>query len=162
MTERELQSDIAEFQPMLYRLAYSYTGSGADCDDIMQEVFLKLFLRRSEFSDEESKKAWLIRVTVNRCKNHVCAWWRRKREELPEERHAADQSELSDIRLMLDQALRQLKPMYSAVIYLHYYEGFSSAEIARILQISVTAVTTRLQRGREKLRDLLIEQEEQL
>ncbi len=157
MTEQELQSDISEYQPMLYRLAYSYTRSRADCDDIMQEVFLKLFLRRCAFADEESKKAWLIRVTVNRCKNHVCAWWRKKREELPEEKHTADESELTDTRLMLDSALRQLKPAYSTVIYLYYYEGFSAADIARILQISVTAVTTRLQRGREKLKDLLIE-----
>ena len=97
-------------------------------------------------------KAWLIRVTVNMCKNHVRSWRVGKRSEIPEDTAGGDNF---PEKAAVEELLGKLKPIYKAVIYMHYYEGYSAAEIGRMLKISETAVTTRLKRGRDALRQIL-------
>ncbi len=153
MTDNELKSDVDKYRPMLFRLAYSCTGDISVCDDIVQEAFLKLYSCNQKFSSEEGKKAWLIRVTVNNCRNYRKAWWNRSRNDLPENSGKEDNPD--DEIIALKAALDSLKPAYRQVIFLHYYEGYTAAEIGKLLNLSVTAVTTRLQRGREMLRKYL-------
>ncbi len=153
MTEEELKADAEKYRPMLFRLAYSSTGDISVCDDIVWEVFMKLYTSSLKFDSEEGKKAWLIRLTVNKSHNHTKSRWQKKRAELSESLHGSESPD--DDIIALKEALKKLKPLYREVIFLHYYEGYTAAEIGSILNLSVTAVTTRLQRGREKLKKYL-------
>lgn len=157
MTNDELKADMEEYRAMLFRLAYSCTGDLSCCDDIVQETFVKLYLRSKPFPSDEGKKAWLIRITINLSKNHVRSGYFRHRTDIPENISVNDER---DGLVDLEEALKQLKPEYRAVIHLHYYMGYTAAEIGDILHISTTAVTTRLQRGREKLKNYLEDEKE--
>ncbi|MCM1382590.1 MAG: RNA polymerase sigma factor [Muribaculaceae bacterium] len=152
MTDGALEKAVVAYRPMLIRLAYSCTGNFSDSEDIAQEAFVKLYLRRGSFPSEEDMKAWLIRVTVNMCKNHVRSWSIGKRSEIPAD--IADGDDFPE-KTAVRELLQKLKPIYRAVIYMHYYEGYTAAEIGKLLKISETAVTTRLQRGRESLKKFL-------
>ncbi len=155
MTEEELKADVERYRPMLFRLAYSTTGDLSVCDDIVWEVFMKLYSRKSGFDSEDGKKAWLIRLTVNRSHNHTKSWWQKNKGELPETAQSTDVPK--DDVIALREALKELKKSYREVIFLHYFEGYTAAEIGKILKISETAVTTRLHRGREMLKRFLDE-----
>ncbi len=152
MTDTELRADIEKYHNMLYRLACSCTGDFTECEDIVWETFIKLYTSKKQFPSDECKKAWLIRVTVNRCRSYMRIRRRMSSEEPPENAKNFPETEEA---ILLRDALKKLKPDYRAVIYLHYYEGKTAAEIGKILKISVTAVTTRLQRGRKSLREFL-------
>lgn len=152
MTNAELEKTVECYRPMLIRLAYGCTSNHSDSEDIVQDAFVKLYLRSRGFPSEEDMKAWLIRVTVNMCKNHVKSWRIGKRSEIPEDAAGGDSF---PEKSAVEELLGKLKPIYKAVIYMHYYEGYSAAEIGKTLKISETAVTTRLQRGREALRQIL-------
>lgn len=153
LTEKELSADVEKYRTMLFRLAYSVTGDLSVCDDIVWDVFIKLYSSPPVFNSEEGKKAWLIRLTINKSHNHTKSKWQRSKAELSEAVYG-EEKPIDDI-IALREALKSLKPNYREVIFLHYYEGYTAAEIGKILGISVTAVTTRLQRGREKLKTYL-------
>ncbi len=155
MTDKELEISIGKYRSMLYRLAYSISANHSDSEDIVQEAFIKLYTREKPLCGDDAEKAWLIRVTVNLCKNRVRLCANRRRAELSEDIHSpvTENDEYIDLR----NAMKKLKPDYRAAIYMYYYEGFRTEEIAEYLGISVTAVTTRLQRAREKLKKFLDE-----
>ena len=155
MTEQELELDVEKYRPMLFRLAYSTTGDLSVCDDIVWEVFMKLYTHKGGFDSENGKKAWLIRLTINKSHNHTKSRWQKKRTELSEAAHSGGIA--SDDAIALREALKTLKKGYREVIFLHYFEGYTAAEIGRILKISQSAVTTRLQRGRKMLKRFLDE-----
>ncbi len=134
----------------VYRLAVSYTRNVQEAEDVCQTVFLKLLETNNISPGKE--KAWLLQVTANQCRSLLrSAWWRRT-EALDDTIPAAAPN--FDIR----HAVMQLKPKYRVVIYLHYYECYSTQEIAELLKISRTAVTTRLARARDQLRQMLQEE----
>lgn len=153
MTNNELMRYIEMHRTMLYRLAYSATLDHADSEDIVQEAFVRLYTSHKEL-DDEAAKAWLIRVTVNLCKNRNKLFRVRNTAELDDNIPCADNS-ISDELIALKAAMRELPQKYRVVIYLHYYAGYQASEIGGILGISTSAVTTRMQRGREKLKDFL-------
>lgn len=127
----------------VYRLALSYTRSPQEAEDVCQTVFLKLLEQPNITPGKE--KAWLMQVTANECRSLLrSAWW--KRTAPLEECTAAAPGGSGILQDVLD-----LPPKYRVVIYLHYYECCTTAEIAKLLKISQTAVTTRLARGRQML-----------
>jgi RNA polymerase sigma-70 factor (ECF subfamily) len=133
------------YTDMVYRIALQNTRSGADAEDLTQEAFLRLYQSRKPFRDAEHIKAWLIRVTLNLCKNY----WRDRRRE-PVELHPA-QSESSDGAVL--DAVRELPPNQRNAVYLHYYEGYTAAEIGKMLGAGTNTVLSWLRRGREALRE---------
>ena len=136
------------YKTMLFRIAFSYLGNRHDCEDILQEAFIRLCYKAPEFPSEEDEKRWLIRVTINLCKSQIRSFWNRNRQSIEElEILAPDQED----KELLQEILR-LPKNYKIVIYLHYIEGYKLAEIARILQVSESAVKMRLKRGRDQLR----------
>lgn len=158
LTEIELEKALKAHRSTVYRLAASYLGSTSDCEDIVQEAFIRLYMRYKPFSDDSQTRAWLIRVTANLCKNHLRSRRSKTTEGLPDD--TADTNGLTaQERYELKCALNSLKPDNRAVICLYYYEGLSVQEISKALKISVTAVTTRLQRGREALRKFLSDEQ---
>ena len=136
---------------MVYRLALSYLKSRPDAEDVTQQVFLRLLEHQREITPGK-ERSWLAAVTANLCRNILCsASWRRT-EPLSEELvfQDGDQSEVF-------RAVMELGEQERVAVYLYYYEGYDTREIARILKISRTAVTTRLSRARRHLREKLEE-----
>ena len=131
----------------VYRLAVSYTHSVHDAEDVCQTVFLKLMEQSGITPGKE--KAWLVQVTANQCRSLLRSVWRKRTEPLDEEAEEilSEQPVLQGIW----ESIRKLKPKYRIVVYLFYYEGYTVKEIADILHISGTAVTTRLSRARQVL-----------
>lgn len=141
---------IRQYADMVYRLAYAQTRSKSDADDIFQEVFLRYIQRKPDFACEEHCKACFLRVTVNCAKKHWGSWWFRHTAPLEESIPFPDPEESR-----LDEALTTLSPAYRTAIHLFYYEGYSTAEIARITGSRESTVRTRLTRARQKLAEAL-------
>ena len=146
----ELEEVMGRYQTMVFRLAYSYTRSRSDAQDMCQEVFLRYFCSRPLFASEEHRRAWLLRVTVNRCKTHLTSWWVRRTVPLDDRIPIPEPEPLA-----LDEALRQLAEKDRLVIHLFYYEECSTREIARMMRTTEGAVRTRLTRARQRLGKIL-------
>jgi len=143
------------YTPLVYRLAYARTGSHADAEDVCQDVFLTLARKNPDFEAEENRRAWLIRVTVNRAASLWRTPWKR-RVTLGDEsaRHRAEVPQDSG----LADALSSLSGDDRTLIQLHYYEGFKTDEIAAMLGRKHATVRTQLMRARKRLKAQLMEE----
>ena len=130
-----------------------YLKNDADAEDIFQTDFLKYALHDRPFESAEHEKAWLIRVTVNACKDLLKSFFRSKTVslgQLPDYLSGLDPE-----RLAVLEAVWALPGAYREVIYLHYYEGYTAPEIAKILHRNPNTVYTHLARARTMLRESL-------
>ena len=153
--EREEFLHLAgKYKDTVFRVALNALGSPNDADDIVQDTLLRLLQRAEPFESEAHAKYWLIRVALNLCKNVFRAPWRKNLplEELAETPvfDTPEQGELYSQVMVLPEK-------YRTVLYLFYYEDYSVKEIAHLLGITETAVTTRLQRARQALKSELTE-----
>ena len=146
MTRQEIAKLYDDYSRDVYRLALSYPHSKHDAEDICQSVFLKL-LEKNVILLSGKEKTWLLTCTANACKNHLSSFWKKNVQELDDTMvfHSPEEQDLW-------QQLLNLSPKDRALIHLYYYEGYSQEEIAKILGITRTAVQTRMQRARQKLR----------
>ena len=147
---------VRNHRAMVFRIAFGYTKNTYDAEDITQEVFLKLYKSNTEFAADENIKAWLIRVAVNQAKSLLKTVWNTRRGELTENLTDSKGSFLSDDCLELYRYVDGLKPKYRTIIYLYYYEQYSVKEIAELLKIRETTVTTQLSRARNQLKEKLL------
>ncbi|WP_239938858.1 RNA polymerase sigma factor [Rubneribacter badeniensis] len=139
----------------MYRLALSQTRSPHDADDVAQDVFLRLLHDATPFKDEEHLKAWLIRVTVNRCKELRRSAWKRRVDTMDETSPALANLEAPVQELVADEvweAVRRLPDHLRLVVHLHYLEGYPVADVARLIGCNPNTVRTRLHRARKKLK----------
>ncbi len=145
---------------MLYRVALTNLQSPGDAEDAVQDVFLKYMHAAAVFQSEEHERAWLIRTTVNQCRDML----RRKKQRthlllddmaeiLPDGGDGA-----AEAALEVTRALGALEENTRTVLTLHYLEGFSVEEIGKMLGISASAVKMRLSRGREAMKRKLTEE----
>lgn len=125
----------------------------ADTEDIFQTVFLKYALHTEPFTDAEHEKAWLIRITINACKDLLKSFFRSRTVSLDEV--LEQPAELPPDHREVLEAVLSLPQKYRDVIYLHYYEDYSAPEIGRILKKNVNTVYTLLGRARQQLREAL-------
>ena len=124
-----------------------------EAEDVVQDVFEKLLCYNGRFESEEHLKAWLLRVTINRCHDLTRAA-RQKDTELDENLPAPDQMEDGSV---LD-AVRALPENYRNAVYLHYYEGYTAAEVGRMLGAPTNTVLSWLRRARAQLHTMLKEE----
>ncbi|MDR1604424.1 MAG: sigma-70 family RNA polymerase sigma factor [Gracilibacteraceae bacterium] len=123
-------------------------------EDILQEVFLKVFQSFDQLRDKTKFRPWLRRITVNQCYEH----YRRRRETLPITFDIPDHYAQFDFLLdrdMIERGLRQLKPEEQELIVLKYLLDIKCADIAAILNITANNVQVRLHRAKNKLREIL-------
>jgi RNA polymerase sigma factor (sigma-70 family) len=139
---------IGRHGDMVYRLCVVYLKNKADAEDAFQDIFLKLFEKCPTFNDEEHLKAWLIRCTINHCKNVLGSFWHKNRTVISD---ALASVTKGDDREIIEYVM-QLPVTYRSVIYLHYFEGYPTKEIAAMLKTKDATVRTRLRRGRELLK----------
>ena len=141
----------------VFRVALNYLKSPQDAEDVTQEVFLKLLQAREPFAGEDHVKHWLIRVTINQCKNLTrTKWWRMESLEDHAQALTFLQPEHSD----LYDAVMALPRKYRLPIYLYHYEGYSTDEVSELLNIPKGTICTQLKRGRELLKRALTEVED--
>lgn len=155
MTQTEFIPLAERYKDTVYRIALNFYGNPYDADDTVQDVMLKLFQRRESFESEEHARYWLIRVTVNQCKNGL-RWAKLRRHENLDDIALSvqfQQPEQSEVY----REVMALPEQYRTVLYLFYYEELSVNKIALLLGIKPSAVTTRLSRARQKLKAKLTE-----
>lgn len=140
---------------MVYRIALNFLGNSHDAEDTLQNVLLKLYTNSAEFDGDGHLRNWLIRVAVNECKNLLRNSRRRQIVALEEigDSFIFESREQSD----LFQTVMSLPSSYRTALYLFYYEDLPVMEIARLLDLTESAVTTRLSRGRQRLKLILEE-----
>ncbi|WP_283589582.1 RNA polymerase sigma factor [Staphylococcus nepalensis] len=151
MQENKIEDAVREYTQMVLNIAYTYTKNSHDAEDIAQDVFLSLYRNMWKIGSDEYMKAWLIRVTINKSKNHMKTAWIRKRSEMPNVQQDLPTNETGDLL----NAVLSLDVKYKIPIYLMYYEGYSIKEISEIVKIKPATIGTRLKRGREILKNLL-------
>lgn len=164
MEHRLLENDLSvtatikRHSAMVYRLALAYTGQAADADDVMQDVFMRLIETQPTFKDGEHAKAWLIRVTINRCKSLLGSFWRRNGEELSGDEAAAPQPEFDD---SIMAAMESLSYAQRLCVHLFYYEDYAIDDIASVTSMNPSTVKSHLHRARLVLAQRLKEDEDE-
>lgn len=149
-SEQEVNQAIAQYADLVFRLCMVNLKNQADAEDVFQTVFLKYTLHNQPFASAEHEKAWLIRITVNACKDLLKSFFRRNTISL-EEAAAAVSPEHAAVL----EAVWSLPKDYRDAVYLHYYEGYTAPEIAAILKKNPNTVYTHLTRGRTMLKEIL-------
>lgn len=145
---------VEMYASMIYRIAYTRMQNVADAEDITQEVLLKYLKAGKTFRDEEHRKMWLIRVTVNTIKSSLTSAWRRHTVALDDVTEPS--YEESDLPV-LQEKVEKLPERYRIPMYLYYYEELSVKEIAHVIKSTEGTVKSLLSRGRKMLRDELKE-----
>ncbi len=163
---------IAEFHQPIYSLIYRIVTDPADAADTTQDVFLKVFRGMKHFHGESSLKTWIYRIAVHEASNRRRWWFRHKAKETSIEPSLdegggatgmrdtlVDESESpfdlvvhQEIRVRVEEELRQISEPYRTTVILRDLEDMSYEEIAEITDVSLGTVKSRLTRGREALR----------
>ncbi len=154
---KERAREIADFYEKycltVYRVCFSYLKNESDASDIMQDTFMKWLTCKNPPHGEKHETAWLVMTAGNLCKNFLKSYAYSKREDLSETDGLAE-ADSSESREILDAVL-SLPPKYKAIVYLYYYEGLSTLEIAEYSGENHATVRSRLRRAREILRKKL-------
>ncbi|MDF2540101.1 MAG: rpoD2 [Herbinix sp.] len=147
-TTEELSQIYHRHVKTVFRVCYIYMKNQYDTEDMVQNTFIKLMKDKTQFQSEEHEKAWLIKTATNLCKDYFRSWWSKRisleEAELTQENHP-----------VIDETLEKvlgLPPKYKIAVYLHYYEGYSAVEIAKILKKNESTVRGYLHTGRKLLR----------
>lgn len=144
----------------IYRLVSKFRVNSHDAEDIVQDVFVKLYLQFNSGNQVQYPKTWLYKVAVNVCINTVN---RRKETELLENVNSSEYGTADSLETSIDQneqeeiirnALMKLKEQERLIVIL-YSEGLSYKEIAEVSGVKFTSISQNLSRALEKLRPLL-------
>lgn len=154
MTETIFTAAAERHLDMVYRVALNWFRNPADAEDAAQTAMLKLWQADTEFTDDEHLRRWLVRVTLNVCRDMARSPWRRHTvslEDLPEPSFSDEE------RRSVYREVMALPGKYRVPLYLYYYEGYSVSEIGELLRLNASTVQTRLARARGKLKTTLTE-----
>ena len=146
--EEQFSSAYDKYGAMLYRVGLTHTGSPADAEDVLHDVFLRYLDKTPRFRDEFHEKRWLVRVAVNLCHNRRKSAASRKNVPLPETLAAPESAGDCFVR----DAVRRLPPKLRDMVFFHCVEGYSVEETAALLKIGVSAAKMRLARARAQLK----------
>lgn len=137
---------------MVYRVCFLYMRNQSDTEDAVSTVFVKLLEQERTFDSEEHEKAWLIVTAQNVCKNELR---RKRRRHLPIESAEGVAAETTVDETL--PVLLSLPETYKTALYLYYYEGYTSAQAARVMRKNESTVRTYLAKGRAMLKQRLTE-----
>lgn len=144
---------VNEYSDTIYRVALNITKNKDDAFDVCQEVFVRLIKNKHKIKNADHLKAWLLRTAVNCAKSSKTSAYARSCVPLDDIAEQGITDKTSDKTLF--ESVMSLPPKYSAVIYLFYYEDLKISEIAKILDITQSAVKSRLVRGRNALKEII-------
>lgn len=149
-SEAEINRAIEEYADMVWRVCLYHLKNQADTEDVFQNVFLKYMLHEEAFYNREHEKAWILRVSINACKDYLKSFFRRNVISL--EVLGEIESEIPEEHREVLEAVLSLPEKYKDTIYLYYYEGYPVAEIGKILGKKENTIYSLLSRGRELLK----------
>ncbi|MEZ3436025.1 MAG: sigma-70 family RNA polymerase sigma factor [Lachnospiraceae bacterium] len=152
-SEAQINHAVEEYADMVKRVCFYHLKNEADTEDVFQNVFLKYMLHDEPFSSREHEKSWLLRVAINACKDYLKSFFRRSVVSLEVLDEIEDEERESHREVL--EAVLSLPVKYKDVIYLHYYEGYTAAEIGKIIGKKENTVYSLLFRGREMLKERL-------
>lgn len=145
---------VRQYSDIILRIGYTWLGDIDDAKDICQIVLINLLRDGRLFADIEQERAWVIRVSINACKDWKKSAWFRHRESLDTSFHlSVELPEATDEDLL--HAVNKLPLKYRQVIYMKYYEGYEVNEIADSLKLSPALISTHLARAKAKLKKML-------
>ena len=153
-SEEKVNQAIERYADTVRRICMVHLKNESDTEDIFQTVFLKYALFPRAFQSGEHEKAWMIRVTINACRDLLKSVFRSRTVSL--DVLAEQPGELDEEHREVLEAVLDLPPKYKNVVYLHYYEGYTAAEIGQILKKNVNSVYTLLTRARKLLKEKLV------
>lgn len=151
-TDKEIAIIFERHRLTVYRVCFAYMKNPADTEDAVQDTFIQLIKAGTPFDSEEHEKAWLIRTATNLCKNVLKSWWRKRMNlEDHENLQGNGNIEVDDtLRVVMD-----LPDKYKTVVYLYYYEGYTSVDISEILNKPQSTIRNYLHEARSVLREKL-------
>lgn len=152
-SEQEVNRAVDRYADTVRRLCMVHLKNYHDTEDIFQTVYLKYILSSAVFENEEHEKAWFIRVTINACKDMLKNFFRSRTVPLDELLNQTE--DLTPENSEVLEAVLSLPEKNRAVVYLHYYEGYSAVEISGILGKNVNTVYTLLTRSKQLLKEKL-------
>lgn len=158
-TDEEMTDIYNRYVDTIYRISLMMLKNIPEAEDATQTVFIKLMTSDYQFESEEHMKAWLIVTVQNTCKDLLKGWWHSKRvdsESILEQSYFQDTYK-GDVW----NKITGLEKKYRLPIYLYYYEGYETSEIAKMLNVNHATVRTRLRTAKKKLK-LLIEEDVEL
>lgn len=150
--EQEFTKVYEEFVDDIFRLCYSFMKNQMDAEDAVQETFLKYFHSDKKFESMEHQKAWLIVTASNHCKDLLKQRWR-KTKDLEDYKDIVGEEKIMVDEMM--ELVMKLPEKYKTSVYLYYYEGYDSREIAHLLHKPDSTIRTYLQKARKLLRQEL-------
>ena len=156
LTKEEFTRAVKANMDAVYRVAVNYLRDPTTAEDVCQETFLRLYKCRKSFSGDEHIRYWLIHVCINECRRTMSSSWQ-KAEYLEDISESALLTSAEDQSML--QLVMSLPRKYRMVLYLHYYEGYSTGEIAKLLHILPSTVRSQLARGRDQIKQMLLEAE---
>lgn len=151
-TDEYCEYIVKAYGNTIYKIIYLNVKNKADAEDIFQQVFLTLVDKKPRLKDKNHEIGWLIKVAKNKAKDFLKSYWKRNIVALEDGNFVVYNEEGGVL-----EALYSLDEKYRIVIYMYYYEGYSSKEIGHILGIKDASIRTQLKRGREELGRLLKE-----
>ncbi len=151
--EQEVEQAIELYSDMIRRICLLHLNNYEDTEDVLQEVFLKYVLHSVGFESKEHEKAWLIRVTLNACKDLKRRLFRHS--TVPLDVLSEEAASVMPEQMEILEVVLSLPAKYKDVIYLHYYEGYTAREIGTMLHKKENTVYSLLSRGRELLKQKL-------
>lgn len=151
-TNKEIMEIYDRHVDTVYRICYAYMKNAPEAEDMTQETFLRLMSCRKAFENQRHEKAWLIVTASNLCKDTLKKWWRHN--ENLDDYDYLPQNDRETSSIVLD-AILALPQDYKDAVYMYYYEGYTTAEIARHLKCPESTVRSRLSRARKQLMNTL-------
>lgn len=153
MDPNRLEFAVKQHENTLYRAALAILADVQEAEDAVQDAFIAYLEKAPDFDGPEHEKAWLIRVTINACRDLVKSFFRSR--TVPLEELLDQPAPLSEEHREVLEAVLALPRKYRDAVYLHYYEGYTAAEIGKLLGKNTNTVYTLLTRAREQLRKTL-------
>ncbi len=158
--EKEIERLMNQYGNDVLRMSYIYLKDQQLAEDAFQEVFMKVFKKFDSFRFESSEKTWIIKITINVCKDMLKNNWLKKVNLYDTDEIFNDDENINVVEHEIDKSelyhqVMTLPEKYQEVIILYYYQGFNVNEIASILNTTIGNVSSLLSRARVHLKKIL-------
>jgi RNA polymerase sigma-70 factor (ECF subfamily) len=161
MQEQNVLDQVKPYKDKVYRFAFNLVGNTMDAEDILQELFIKIWHKKDQFNDIENKEAWCMTVTRNMCIDKLRAK-KKAASDISEHQNISDQGPTPDKSLeqkdslnRVMKILEELPASQREIIHLRDVEGYTYKEIAEMTELTEDQVKVNLFRARQKLKEKL-------